>query len=164
MLAPYVDLPTWNLPFQVLLSKPLADVPIRHLIGHAHRTLALKAEAGNRVMISGGRLGHWDEKRDAGTVIEREVAANVADAVVTYPALQGLEIETADAGHLESVSIDGVPIIDRVPGLANAHVATGWSGHGWAIAPAVTKLLVDWALEGERPPALAPFSFARLAA
>ena len=157
LLAPRLDLPLWNLAFQALLSAPIEQVPFRHLIGHAHRTLSLKSEAGSRVMISGGRLGRWDEARQSGTTIDSEIAANVADAVAVYPSLAGLEIEVADAGHLESLSPDGVPVIDRLPGVENATFATGWCGHGWAIAPAVAPLLVDWALDGERPEALAPF-------
>ena len=158
LVADQLALPLWSLAFQVLLSAPLDAMPIRHLVGHAHRTLSLKAETGNRVMISGGRLGRWDHETQSGTTIESEVAANVADAVAVYPSLQGLGIERADAGHLEALSLDGVPIIDRLPGLENAYVATGWCGHGWAIAPAVAALLADWALEGERPAPLAPFA------
>ncbi len=161
LLTGYADLPVRNMPFQVLLSKPLGNVPVRHLVGHAHRTLALKAEPGERVMISGGRAGRWDEERQVGEVVDQEVAANIADAVKVYPSLQDIEIEIADAGHLEAVSIDNVPIIDRLPGLSNVKIATGWSGHGWAIAPSVAKLLVDWALEGQRPPLLAPFALTR---
>lgn len=164
LVAGCLDLPVWNSAPQVLLSAPRERVPLRHLIGHAHRTLALKAEPGRRVMISGGRLGRWDEGRQAGQVLEREVAANLADAAAVYPSLRGIEIDVADAGHLESESIDGVPIIDRLPGLANAYYATGWCGHGWALAPAVVKLLVDWALEGRRPRELAPFAYGRFSA
>lgn len=161
LLADRLALPLWSLAFQVLLSVPLDAVPIRHLVGHAHRTLSLKAEAGNRVMISGGRLGHWDHETRSGATIESEVAANVADAVAVYPSLEGLEIERADAGHLEALSLDGVPIIDRLPGLENAYVGTGWCGHGWAIAPAVAELLADWTPEGKRPAPLAPFACSR---
>lgn len=161
LISDHLKLPVWASAFQVLLSAPLDDVPVRHLVGHAHRTLALKAEPGNRVMISGGRQGRWHDSRKTGETIDGEVTANVADAVATYPSLQGIEIECADAGHLESLSIDNVPIIDRLPGLANAYFATGWSGHGWAIAPAVAQLLVAWALDGKRPDLLAPFRYSR---
>ena len=52
---------------------------------------------------------------------------------------------------------DQIPIIDRVPGATNALFATGWSGHGWAIAPAVTELLADWAQSGDQPGPTAVF-------
>jgi len=161
LVNPWLSLPTWNLPFQVLLSRPLADNPVRHLVGHTSRTLSLKREAGGRLMISGGRPGRWDPARDRGETIPEEVMANVADAVAVYPALEGLEIEVADAGHLEADSIDGIPIIDRVPGLTNVIFATGWSGHGWAIAPAVARHLAAWSLEAGHPALLAPFAYRR---
>ena len=161
LLSPWLDLPTWNLPFQALVSEPLADNPVRHLIGHASRTLSLKREEDGRLMISGGRPGRWDDTTQTGTTIPEEVAANVADAVAVYPSLEGLKVEIADAGHLEADSIDGIPIIDRAPGLANVIFATGWSGHGWAIAPATAQLIAAWFLEGERPELLAPFAFGR---
>jgi sarcosine oxidase subunit beta len=51
-----------------------------------------------------------------------------------------------------------------VPGTTNALFATGWSGHGWAIAPAVAELLATWVVDGSRPPLLAPFGVRRFAA
>jgi sarcosine oxidase subunit beta len=164
LVRPHVALPVWNLAFQVLLSRPLPQVPVRHLIGHMSRQLALKSEPGGRVMISGGYVGRWDQASGTGTPIPEEVEANVADAVATYPALEGLEVETADTGHLESLSPDGVPIVDYLPGTANALFATAWNGHGWAIAPALAELIAAWALEGRRPEALAPFGARRFGA
>jgi len=161
LVRPWVELPTWNLALQVLVSVPLPHNPVRHLVGHAHRTLSLKPEPGGRLMISGGHLGHWDAATRTGRALPEAVAANVADAVAVYPGLQGLEVEIADAGHLEAESLDGIPTIDRVPGLANAIMASGWTGHGWAILPATAQLITDWALTGDRPDLLAPFSVGR---
>lgn len=164
LVAPWLDLPTWNMAFQVLVSAPLADNPVRHLVGHASRTLSLKREPDGRLMISGGRPGRWDAATGRGTPIPQEIAANVADAVAVYPTLAGIEIETADTDHLEADSIDAVPVIDALPDNPHVIFAAGWSGHGWAIAPAVSELLADWALDGRRPDPLAPFAFARFGA
>lgn len=161
LVAPWVDLPTWNMAFQVLVSKPLAENPVRHLVGHASRTLSLKREPDGRLMISGGRPGRWDAAKREGTAVAAEVAANVADAVAVYPGLAGLEVEVADAGHLEADSVDAVPVIDALPGNPHVVYATGWSGHGWAIAPAVAELLAAWVADGRRPDLLAPFAFGR---
>jgi len=161
LIAPWLDLPTWNMAFTVIVSAPLDRNPVRHLVGHASRTLSLKREPDGRLMISGGRPGHWDAAAGRGTAIDAEVAANVADAVAVYPCLACLKVETADANHLEADSIDGIPIIDHLPGNPHVLYAAGWSGHGWAIAPAVTELLAEWATTGARPPSLAPFAFDR---
>jgi sarcosine oxidase, subunit beta len=164
LIAPWLDLPTWNLALQVLVSKPLAENPVRHLVGHASRTLSLKREPDGRLMISGGRLGRWDHATGRGTPIPEEIAANVADAVAVYPGLEGIEIDAADTDHLEADSIDGIPVIDQLPGNPHVIYAAGWTGHGWATAPAVTELLAQWALDDRRPELLAPFSFGRFAA
>lgn len=164
LVAPWLDLPTWNMAYQVLVSAPLAANPVRHLVGHASRRLSLKREPDGRLMISGGRPGNWNAETGRGTPIAEEIAANVADAVAVYPSLAGIEIETADTDHLEADTIDGVPVIDQLPSNGHVIYAAGWSGHGWATAPAVSEMLADWVLEGARPDLLAPFSFDRFAA
>ena len=123
------------------------------------RAIALKT-LDDRVMITGGWLGR---RNDAGrpVVVDDQVAGNLAEAAALYPSLDGVSLEAAIADRSEAVSPDFVPIIDTVPGLNNAWFATGWSGHGWAIAPAVAELLARWVLEEDRPPELRPFSLAR---
>lgn len=155
------ELPVWSDAFQVLVTRPLPRAPVRHVVGHLRRTLSIKPEPGNRVMISGGHRGAYDRTTHIGTALPASIKANVVDAVATYPCLSGIEVETADAGHLESVAIDNIPIIDRAPGIPNLWFATGWSGHGWAIAPTVTDMIAAFATTGVRPDPLAPFAVTR---
>jgi sarcosine oxidase subunit beta len=75
--------------------------------------------------------------------------------------LANIPIVEAFADRLETITADGIPIIDRLPGAQNMIVTAGWSGHGWAIAPSVATLLADWAFTGNRPELLAPFSYSR---
>jgi sarcosine oxidase subunit beta len=150
-----VDLPLFTVYPQVLLTAPVEPAPVRHLIGHAHRRLALKALPGGEVMISGGWLG------SDGAVQPDEVSGNLAEAAAVYPSLVGIEIAVADASRAESVTPDLVPVIDRFPGTENAFIAAGWSGHGWAIAPAVGELLAEWIVTGRRPPAFDGLDLAR---
>ncbi|MEM1198160.1 MAG: FAD-binding oxidoreductase [Pseudomonadota bacterium] len=164
LLAESITLPIWSRAFQVILTEPLEHMPIHHLIGHMSRTLAIKEEAGNRVMISGGYPGKWDPVTETGTAIESSIEANMADARAVYASLEDARVEMADADHLESVAVDDIPVIDLVPGTDNAIYAAAWSGHGWAIAPSVTHMLADWGREGRRPELLAPFSAARFSA
>jgi glycine/D-amino acid oxidase-like deaminating enzyme len=53
---------------------------------------------------------------------------------------------------------DGLPVIDRVPGLANAWLTCGHYRTGILLAPATAQLLTHWITTGSRPPAAAPFS------
>jgi sarcosine oxidase subunit beta len=156
-----ITLPVWwRLP-QVVFTEPVDPNPVRHLIGHAHRTLAMKQGPGGGVMISGGWSGRWNPETDRGETRSDQVAGNLAEAVAVYPSLAGVRVQHAAADRLESQAVDEIPIIDKLPGATNLLVATGWSGHGWAIAPAVTRLLADWALTGERPDLLRPFGYDR---
>jgi sarcosine oxidase subunit beta len=161
LLAGSADMPVWSEAFQVLVSRPVAEIPFRHVIGHTNRTLSLKEEPDNRVMISGGYRGHYDRKTHVGRAIKPSIDANVADTVATYPSLRGIEIEVADAGHLESVSVDHVPVIDRLPDCPNVWYATGWCGHGWAIAPVVAQMIAQFAVENTCPALLKPFALSR---
>ncbi|MCB0109058.1 MAG: FAD-binding oxidoreductase [Caldilineaceae bacterium] len=156
-----LTLPIWSRLPQVALTAPVDPQPLRHLIGHAHRRLAMKALPSGQVMISGGWLGRWDERQGKGLAVADQVAGNVAEAVALYPILDGVVIVDAAADRLETESADGIPIIDQVSGIANLYYGTGWSGHGWAIAPAVSRLLATWVFTGQRSPLLAPFAYAR---
>jgi len=156
-----IQLPVWSRTFQVLLTTPMPTLRLKHLIGHASRTLALKAEAGHRIMISGGLPGVWDANTERGTTLDASIKANFADAVSVYPGLANSEVDLADADHLESSTIDNIPVIDTVPGVENAVYAVGWCGHGWAIAPAVTQMLAQWGETDSKPQLLAPFTHDR---
>jgi sarcosine oxidase subunit beta len=159
LVAPLgVELPVFAVYPQVLVTVPVPAPLVSHLIGHAHRRLALKMLPGGEVMITGGWLG-----RD-GAVDPEQVRGNLAEAVAVFPALGGVELATTDASRPESICADMVPVVDRLPGVESAWVAAGWSGHGWAIAPAVAESLVAWMLQGERPAVLAPFGLDRFGA
>jgi sarcosine oxidase subunit beta len=159
-----VTLPVWSMLPQVLLMEPLNPPPVGRLIGHERRTLAMKPVPGGQVMISGGWHGRWDAQAGQGAVIPEQVAGNLAEAAAVYPSLAGVRLAESDASRPESVCVDDIPIIGRLPGAANLLVGTGWSGHGFAIAPAVAKLLADWVTGSDRPELLRPFAYDRFLA
>ena len=154
-------LPVWNECLQVLITEPIDNFFLKRLVGHAHRTISLKAENENRVMITGGWHGLWDESLCKGKIIQSSVDGNMAEAICLYPALENAIVSLVDCNHLETMSIDNVPIIDRIPGTSNAFFATGWSGHGWAIAPPIIHMLVEWEYTGKKPVLLQPFGLER---
>jgi glycine/D-amino acid oxidase-like deaminating enzyme len=57
---------------------------------------------------------------------------------------------------------DGLPVIDRVPGLSNAFAATGHGMLGVTLGPVTGHRLAEYVLTGRRPEALQPFRFDRL--
>lgn len=156
-------LPLWRMAPQVTLIAPPDGYRPTRLSGHFTRRLAVKPLPNGQTMISGGRRGQWDDAADAGTDDLAEAHGNLDDAAAVLPSLAGAGLEENDAARPESVAVDGVPIIDLVPGTDDVWFGTGWSGHGFAISPAVAASLVEWATSGVRPAVFEPFQVGRLA-
>ena len=154
-------LPIWTIYPQVVLSTPAQAPPFTSYVGHASRPVALKMVTGNVVMLSGGWRGRWNGETRRGETTAANIAGNWAEAVALFPSLSGLTAAEGTADRAETNALDQIPIIDRVPGTTNVLVGCGWTGHGWAIAPAVAPYLAEWALDGLAPAALAPFTLAR---
>ena len=159
-----LQLPLWRLVPQVSLSRPTNDFQLEHFIGHGTRSLAAKLLHDGTVMLSGSLRGRWDSNADAGVADPEVLRQSLADAADVFPALAGTAPVSVDASRPESYSVDNIPVIDRLPGADTVFLATGWCGHGFAIAPAVAHSLATWALDGQRPSELRPFSLERLAA
>lgn len=77
-----------------------------------------------------------------------------------FPHLGRPEIRLAWAGMIDTMP-DVVPVIDRAPALPGLVIATGMSGHGFGIGPAMGRVVADLALG--KPPAhdLHRFRFGR---
>jgi glycine/D-amino acid oxidase-like deaminating enzyme len=56
---------------------------------------------------------------------------------------------------------DMLPVIDRVPGLANAWVTSGHFSSGILNAPATGRAIAEWIIEGEQPHAIAGLEISR---
>ena len=156
-----LQLPIWRMWPQVMALRADIPPPMTRLIGHAHRTLAIKPLPDGRAMVSGGWRGRWDEALRRGVPIPEQAEGNRLEAVAVYPALADLQVDEVSTDRAETLCADGIPIIDYLPGAANMLVGVGWSGHGWAIAPAVARLMAEWILSGERPAPLRPFGYGR---
>ena len=157
-------LPVWTIYPQAMRTDPLPEAPFRSLFGHAHRPVALKTLADGAVMLSGGWRGRRDPETGRGETLPDAVQGNWDEAVRLFPRLVGVQPIEAVADRGETSCVDGIPILDRLPEAPNTLVGCGWTGHGWAIAPAVAPLLADFALDGAPPPLLCPFSLARFEA
>lgn len=79
----------------------------------------------------------------------------------TFPSLDNLSISHAWAGVMD-VTPDAVPVIDAVPGLEGAWIASGCSGHGFGLSPGIGRLLADMMLERSFVVDPDPFRWSRL--
>jgi glycine/D-amino acid oxidase-like deaminating enzyme len=81
------------------------------------------------------------------------------------PAMERLKPGRAWAGHYDLNLFDHNAIVGRAPGLENAYLAAGFSGHGLQQAPAVGRGLAELVAHGGyRSLDLSDFAFERVAA
>ncbi|WP_072314638.1 NAD(P)/FAD-dependent oxidoreductase [Agrococcus sp. Marseille-P2731] len=147
------ELPLWSVYPQALRLRSLVAPQIPMLTGHETRPLSVKV-LGDELMLSGGWRGRATPA--GGVPDEERIRGNIAVLEAVFPYLTGLEVVDADVSRAESASVDQIPIIGRCG--PNLSVATGWSGHGWAIAPVVARHLATMLLHDSRSALLAPFS------
>jgi glycine/D-amino acid oxidase-like deaminating enzyme len=81
------------------------------------------------------------------------------------PAMERLKPGRAWAGHYDLNLFDHNAIVGRMPGLSNAYLAAGFSGHGLQQSPAVGRGLAELIVHGGyRSLDLSDFAFERIAA
>jgi sarcosine oxidase subunit beta len=154
-------LPLWTMAPQALMVRAKDGYQPRHLAAHLQKTLSVKALADGITMISGGMRGMWDAETSSGRPVDAMIDESLTVAASVFPQLAGGELVVADASVPETFTPDGLPYIDFVDDAQGVFVATGWSGHGFAIAPAVAQHVADWLTTGRRPSLLAPFQIRR---
>ncbi|MCH1881732.1 FAD-binding oxidoreductase [Agrococcus sp. ARC_14] len=147
------DLPLWAFYPQAMRLSSSAVPVIPMLTGHESRPLSVKV-LGEELMLSGGWRGRVTPA--GGQPDEDRVRGNIAVLQSVFPYLTDLEVLGVDVSRAESASVDQIPVIGRC--APNLSVAAGWSGHGWAIAPAVSRHLAETLLHGSTSPMLAPFN------
>lgn len=154
-------IPIWPILPQAILLRSQHTPEIPYLTAHDSRSLSVKLLDDDLIMLSGGWRGRWNPQTSAGETIPDNVEGNIAQLAAVFPHLGELSVLDADASRPDSAAVDQIPFIDVVPGTENIVVATGWTGHGWALVPSVSMHLADWLSTGNKPPVLAPFTFTR---
>lgn len=156
-----LDLPITRFNPQMTPVRTKSGFTFSHLLSHHSLPFAAKTIGDGQVMLSGGRTGEWDYAADEGHPRDETAQMSVDDAAQLFAEFDGAEIVMTDASRADSLCVDGIPIIDTVPGNPGVHFSTGWSGHGFAISPAVGTLVAQWLTTGEKPGELEPFSLRR---
>jgi glycine/D-amino acid oxidase-like deaminating enzyme len=78
------------------------------------------------------------------------------------PSLPPLGIARSWAGYIDAAP-DLVPILGEVPGLRGLLLATGFSGHGFAMGPIAGRLVFELIVDGKPSLDLTAFRFSRFA-
>lgn len=141
LLAPLgVRLPLETRALQMLLTEP-APPTLEPVVSAFGRKLSLKQLAGGAYLVGGG----WpadipDQAGNRWTLRDESVRVSLEVAREVHPPTGRSALARRWAG-LEAFTPDDVPVLGPVPGVDGLLVAAGFSGHGFALAPAVGDLL-----------------------
>lgn len=116
-----------------------------------------QARSGN-VHIGGG--GPWEEIGFDKSNSETSIRRFATRAAEMLPALKNAHIIRAFAGTLQ-ITPDEIPILGRVGGPKDFLVAAGFSGHGFALGPAVGKAMAELVTTGATSMPIDGLSFSR---
>jgi sarcosine oxidase subunit beta len=170
MLAATIGLrlPIRTRAYQMLRSTAAPPEVLRPVVSALGRVLSLKQLPDGAFLLGGGWPGDPTADRRGFTLRQESVDGNWAEACAILPAVGQQRLNRAWCG-LEAESIDEIPFVGQVPGLDGLVVAVGFSGHGFAIAPAVGRAVADQvagrvapALEGLHPDRISRFDPAQI--
>lgn len=132
-------------------------------VGGTGRALSFKQTAEGTVLIGGGHQGRNDPASETSEVDFRNLAKAAGIATDLFPHMAGVRILRCWTG-IEARTPDDIPVIgaSRVaPGLFHSF---GYSGHGFALFPAVGAALAELVAHGATNLPIAPFGAERFAA
>ena len=140
-----VELPLRGRGLQMLLTDP-APASLTPVVGCFGRPLSLKQLDDGAYLIGGGwparvpddRVNRWE-------VLEDSVRGSLEVARAVYPPLTTRTVARSWAG-IEAFTPDEIPLLGPVRGVDGLLVAAGFSGHGFALVPAVGDIVARLAL------------------
>jgi glycine/D-amino acid oxidase-like deaminating enzyme len=91
-----------------------------------------------------------------------KVRRSLAELQRVLPALPPLGIARSWAGYIDAAP-DLVPVLGEVPQLRGFVLATGFSGHGFAMGPIAGRLVAELIVDGKTSLDIAGFRFSRFA-
>lgn len=148
-----IEVPLQARGLQMLLTDP-GPPTLVPVVGRIGGQLSLKQLAGGAYLIGGGWPGEIPgESASRGRVLDDSVAGSLAVARGVYTPLARRVVAQSWVG-IEAFTPDDLPILGPVPGVAGLLVAAGFSGHGFALTPAVGDILARLTLGHDPLPQL----------
>lgn len=159
-----IHLPMRTAALQMLLSSPAPQQLLQPVLSSLGRSLSLKQLHDGSFLIGGGWPGDPSADRRTFLLRRESIEGNWATACGLFPAVGKQHVVRSWCG-LEAESIDGIPFIGSFRGLAGLTIALGFSGHGFALSPAVGQSVAHHLvgqptpeLDGLRPDRISTFS------
>jgi sarcosine oxidase subunit beta len=145
----------------MILSTPAHNYQLEPVISAVSRILSLKQVANGAFLLGGGWPGDPSSDRRSYLMRSTSIEGNWSTARELLPVVGDQQIARSWCG-LEAQSIDDIPFIGQIPGLSGFTLAVGFSGHGFALAPAIGCCVADQ-INGLSTPELEELNPSRIA-
>ncbi len=127
---------------QMIRSSPAPARSLIPMLSAIRRKLSLKQSHDGTFLLGGGWPGDIIEDGRGYRLRPESIEGNWNEACALLPAVATQRREHAWCG-LEAMSADNIPFVGPAGEMRGLVVATGFSGHGFAIAPAIGRALAD---------------------
>ncbi len=141
-----IDVPIHTRAPQMMLTTELPGV-LLPVVGCVGRLLSLKQLKNGRYLIGGGWPASVYMDRPIGLNRHDSVAGSADHSSAVWPALKQTRVMRVWSG-LEAETDDVVPILGTVATIEGFVMATGFSGHGFALSPYIGKLTAELIVSG----------------
>jgi sarcosine oxidase subunit beta len=135
--------------YQAITTFPVEPHLIQ-VLGSMNRMISLKQLPDGRYLLGGGWPGEFSLSFPRGKTIEANIIGNQEAAIALIPDVARAVIDQAWIG-IDNHGHDEVPVLGKVDGVEGLIVATGFSGHGFALSPAVGEAIAGLILTGQSP-------------
>ena len=146
-----IDLPIEARGLQMIVTEEM-PLELFAVLGCVSQQISLKQVHVGKYLIGGGwpATVHLDRQQPIGQNLWESVAGSARAATTVWPALRNVGVHRVWSG-IEAIAEDGVPILGPVDQIDGLILATGFSGHGFALAPYIGVILADLVTTGESP-------------
>jgi len=155
-MPPELDGLDFELPADSVKGHLVATEPVPMTLPATVAPLATQLE--DRRLLAGGTLDTGDATAEVRAEVTDRIRAELAAAL---PLLAPVRL-THRWCCWRPRHPDGLPVIDRIPGLSNAWVTSGHYRTGILTAPATGSALAQWITSGQRPAHAGPWTIQRL--
>jgi D-amino-acid dehydrogenase len=158
---------SWTTPLAAKLGVRIPMEPgkgysflLRPKVMPRHGILFADIHAGVTPLGDRVRIGGTMEFSGYDLSIDERRIGNLFRLARDYVDLETPDYEEPWAG-LRPMTVDGLPILDRVPPYTNAYVATGYSMLGMTVSPPAGEAMAEMIVSGRRPALFEPFRIDR---
>jgi sarcosine oxidase subunit beta len=155
-----IALPMLREGFVQMMVTARAPHVLDQVLGWVGHGISLKQVPAGGFVIGGGWPGRGHVEAYRTDLFPGSMAKSAATTAALLPVTAPLPVVRAWVGA-DSWCRDDYPIISALPEHPGVIAAAGFSGHGFAIAPAVGRRVADWVRSGRVPDVLRPFDVAR---